>query len=64
MDLREVRPFLGQTTLGQDSTWMGGLLGTRGAATFPSFSRFQGAAGESFAKQKLTGPIGLACKKI
>ena len=39
-------------------------LGTPGAASFSSFSRFLSAAGEIFAKQKLTSPLALAYKKI
>jgi len=39
-------------------------LGTPGAASFSSFSRFLRAAGEIFAKQKLTSPLALAYKKF
>ena len=43
---------------------MGDRLGTPGAASFSSFSRFLSAAGEIFAKQKMTSPLALAYKKF
>ena len=55
---------MGQATLGKDSTWMGGRLGTPGAASFFSFSRLLSASGEIFAKQKLTSSLALTYKKI
>ena len=39
-------------------------MGTPGAASFFLFSRFLSAAGEIFAKQKVTSPLALAYKKI
>ena len=55
---------MGQATLGKDSTWMGDRLGTPGAASFFSFSRFLSASGEIFAKQKLTSSLVLTYKKF
>ena len=43
---------------------MGGRLGTPGAASFFSFSRFLSASGEIFAKQKLTSSLALTYKKF
>ena len=39
-------------------------LGTPGAASFSSFSRFLRAAGEIFAQQKLTSSLALTYKKF
>ena len=46
-----VRPFLGQATLGQDSTWLGNLLGNFRYC----WSSFFLPAGEIFVKQKSMG---------